>query len=663
MSKTKPKGKPTPPRRLVEQTERAFRLLESGHAGEALPILEELDQAYPNNPDVLENLVNAYYDLDDLHHYEHALRRLSILEPNDPGIAFSLGGAFLVNQHYALALRAFKEYLRRWPRDEHAGQVSAEVVKLEEIMRQQAREVDLPESQALELFAQNDDLRYCLNHGEYMRGRQVAEKLLRRFPLFIPALNNLGQIYAAQDEIDKATQTAQQVLTMESDNIHALSNLARLCFLTGRPAEAQGYAEKLKRSQADAADRWTKIAEALTFLEDDQGVLDLYRQAEAAQELEPPHVDEFFYHLLAVAAWRLEKKTQARRFWEKALQINPNFDWARQNLEDANKNVKNRRGVWAHPFESWLLSRISGFFGRELPKLNQLKNKADLQAAFARSVQQKYPELFFLAPHLVERGDAKAAAFVGHMAAVTGHPALLAAARAYIFGSRGTFEERFETAQILSQADLLPSGPVRIWNEGEWRQVMMLNMEISPEPERTLRSRALQKLYEEAYAALRDEDGPLAQEILEKAVALAPDDPTLANNLAIAYKMQGQDDKAHQIMMDVHTRFPDYFFGIIAFASMEATAGRLDKAHELLNALMQRKRMHTSEFVALCRAQIQVWLADNKKDGARSWLDLWERVDPDEPDLAYFRLKVGSKHRPKTRRINPNDEPELDSLA
>ena len=85
MSKTKPKGKPTQPRRLVEQTERAFRLLESGHAGEALPILEELDQAYTNDPNVLENLVNAYYDLDDLHHYEHALRRLSILEPNDPG--------------------------------------------------------------------------------------------------------------------------------------------------------------------------------------------------------------------------------------------------------------------------------------------------------------------------------------------------------------------------------------------------------------------------------------------------------------------------------------------------------------------------------------------------------------------------------------------------
>jgi len=206
------------------------------------------------------------------------------------------------------------------------------------------------------------------------------------------------------------------------------------------------------------------------------------------------------------------------------------------------------------------------------------------------------------------------------------------------------------TAEVLLQADLLSSGSLRMWNEGEWRQVMLLNMEISPEPERTFRSRALQKLYEEAYEALLDEDGPLAQEILEKAVVLAPDDPSLANNLAIAYQLQGQDDKARQMMADIHTRFPDYFFGIIAFASMEVIAGRMDHAHDLLNGLMQRKRMHTSEFVALCRAQIQAWLADKNKEAARTWLELWEKVDPDEPDLGYYHKVVGAKHIPKNKK-------------
>jgi len=641
MTKSKQPGRPTPPRRLVEGTKKAFDLVENGKAGEALDILIELDQAYPNTPEVLGVLVNAYYDLNDMHNYEHAIRRLARLDARDPALSYSLAGAYLVNGRPALAIRTFKEALRRWPIYPRAEEARKTIPLLENALREQAPGLNLSEDQALDLFLQHDELRYCLDHGEYRQGRRVAEKLLHSFPDFIPALNNLAQIFAVEGEFDQAIRTSLRVLEIEPENIHALSNLARLHFLGGRPEEAAEYAQRLKGSQADASDRWFKIAEALTFLEDDEGVLALYERAKAAGELEPPHVDEMFFHLLAVAAYHQGLEKEAQIYWQEALKINPHFEWALENVEDLKKPVDDRGGVWAYPSESWLLASVAQDLSGQLEKLKRTDKKTDVQARLSRFFEEKHPEVFFLAPHLVERGDAEARVFVARLAAVTGHPVPVSAAKGYIFGKRGSFQERFEAAKILSEADLLPSGEIQMWSGGEMRKVMLLNIEISPEPEASELPRRVQALAEQAFQALLDRNGRRAQELLEQALALWPDDPSLVNNLAKALEMQGQSEQARQMIIELHNRFPDYFFGVVAIAGLEIEKGELDRAHDMLNGLLQRKKLHTTEFIALCQAQVQVWLAENNLDGARTWIEMWEKVDPNNPALKTYRRKVG----------------------
>ena len=66
MAKSKKSGRSTPPRRLMEESLKASDLLQKGKAAEAVEILRELDQVYPNTPEVLGLLVNAYYDLKDV---------------------------------------------------------------------------------------------------------------------------------------------------------------------------------------------------------------------------------------------------------------------------------------------------------------------------------------------------------------------------------------------------------------------------------------------------------------------------------------------------------------------------------------------------------------------------------------------------------------------
>ena len=115
-----------------------------------------------------------------------------------------------------------------------------------------------------------------------------------------------------------------------------------------------------------------------------------------------------------------------------------------------------------------------------------------------------------------------------------------------------------EAGQILSEAGILPSGKIRMWMSGEWQELLMMNIDITPEPEESPLSPAVQKLAEKAYYALQDDEPEKAQRLLEQAIAQAPDSPTLLNNLAKALDMQGEEEKTQAMLEDIWQRFPDY---------------------------------------------------------------------------------------------------------
>jgi tetratricopeptide (TPR) repeat protein len=647
----KTRGRPTPSRLPVQKLDEAAELLEKKQPGEALPILKELERKHPNEDAVLGLLATAYIDLNDWTGYESTLRRLAHLQPREADIALALIGAYAHNMRPALALQQAQTFLHRWPDHAEVAHVRRDLPLFEKAVHEQIEETGLPEEQALEVITQLEEQRFYLATGQYHQARQIGEKALHRFPDFIPVLNNLGQVYAVNGDLERAIQTAQRVLEIDPQNLHAISNLARLHFLNGQPEQAQEFAARLKASQAQASDRWNKIAEALAILGDDAGLLALYEQAKKAGELEPPFVDEVFYHLLAVSALNLGREKDARRFWKKSMKLSPNFDWAQENLADLNRPSDKRQGAWAFPFENWLLGDLAIDLARTLEKNKPPAGKPDSEkSAVQRILSQfleKHPRLLFLAPHLLKRGDEKARQFVMHLAAASGHPQLVQLVTNFIEGQQGSVSMRMEAAHQLSEAGLLPAGPLRMWSGGEQREVLMLNMEINPEPEDPGHSPLVQDLAEQAYAALGQRDGRRAQELLEKAVAMQPDAPSLLNNLAMAYELQGQSARAHQMIREIHTRFPDYFFGIIGVAGLAIRDGDLETAGELLNRLMQREKLHTSEFVALCTAQMDLSLADSQDDAAHNWLEMLEQTYPDHPRLPYYRRRVGKPSRKK----------------
>lgn len=207
---SRPPKIPSISRQVIADLYDAEALLDDGKPDEARQILEELDRRRPGLAPVLELLANTYFDLNDVHGYEWACYRLQKIEPNDPDLALTLGGAYMSNFRPALAFQALERFLRRWPTHEKAAEARQTIDKIRQGLAREMEELDLTEDEAFDLTLQNEEVRLFLEHGLYAQGRLAAEKLLKRYPEFVPAINNLGQIHAIQGDSGRAIQLCRQ---------------------------------------------------------------------------------------------------------------------------------------------------------------------------------------------------------------------------------------------------------------------------------------------------------------------------------------------------------------------------------------------------------------------------------------------------------------------
>jgi tetratricopeptide (TPR) repeat protein len=627
---TKKASPPTLSRRIQQDLTEAASMLEEGQPEEARQLLEELDHRHPGLVPVLELLSDACYDLKDISAYEWVIYRLLKVDHDNSDAHLALAGAHVSNLRPALAIHTLEYFLRRWPRHQQAGEAQQLLEKLQTGLRSEAEPLQLSEAEALELGYQGDEVRFFMDHNQYTQARRAAEKLIKRYPEFTPALNNLSQIHALQGELQPAIDLINRVLESLPHNVHALSNLARLLFLSGHPEAASEAAARLKRSPDEAVDAFAKKAEALSFLEDDAGILELYQQARAQGDLELADPSGLF---------------------RQALKTNPGMRLARQQLDDLGQPADQRHGAYAFPLANWVPDATIRQLERSLQPAIRRKREADIQNA-AQVFLDQHPELLFLAPHMLKRSDEQACDFVISLAGLSEHPVLLQAVRDFALGQRGSSNQRMSAAQLASQRDLLPSGLVRFWSGDEWREVMLLGFEITEEPHATHLSPKAQKLFEEAHNFLLEGDGARAQVLLEKVLALEPDDPSVHNNLALALEMQGQTEEAQAMLRALHAHFPDYLFGVCGVARLEIAAGNSEHARQLLEPLLQRQRLHLTEFSAFCTAQIELCLAEKNENAARSWLEMWERVDDENPQLYPYRLRLNKGLPDKlTRRL------------
>jgi tetratricopeptide (TPR) repeat protein len=616
------------PRSLAAGLSEADRLMRQRKWLAARELLETLDQRYPNNADVLGSLVNVNYELKDIQDYQRASERLIQLTPDDADVTLGLAGAYALNTRPALALRTFRRFIERFPDDPRAADVRKTVAGLEDSIEPLLNQVGLSGTEGIQLSELHEEVQSALSQGDYPRVYRLAEQLLKRKPDFAPVLNNMSQAYLMEGKLDQAIATTQRVLAFDPGNIHALANLVAYHYRLGRLDEAREYAERLVHSDQPAADKWLKIAEALSFLGDDAGVLAAFQAAEREGKLASGEADAMLYHLAAVAELRLGHEAEAKSHWRQALKLNPGQELARENLDDLRKPIGERHAPWPFDFGNWTTRRA-------VADLNtQVANKKGEEALTnaARRFLQKHPEIAALVPALLDRGDPPARQFALMVAKTARTPELLAALRDFALGQRGPDTLRHQAIQVADDAGLFSERQVRMWVRGEWQDLTLMGFEITEEPTPTLGPQ-VEPLASEGHDALVAGQGAKAEQLLRRALELEPDAPSLLNNLAAALSMQGRNAEAEAIIRELHARHPDYLFARVGVARLHIRDGDLDAAEELLKPLLMRRRFHTTEAAALFAAQVDLLIARGNTDAARSWLAMWADIAPEHPEV------------------------------
>jgi tetratricopeptide (TPR) repeat protein len=627
---------------VLVNVSKAEAMMRRGQWRQARDVLESLDEQYPDRAEVLSALATLYNMTQDLPHYQLACSRLSQVKPDEPDMTLMLAGAYVENSRPILAIQTFERFIERWPHHHRAGDVRKALVDLEEIKNNIIAEVGLSEAESLNIAALHETAQSCLEQGQFAQGRQALEELLRIRPDSIPDLNNLSLIYFFESDLEHAIATAQHVLDLDANNIHALANLTRFRCIKGQIEEAQQLAERLKAVESEYQDSWIKKAEALSFLADDQGVLDALKGAEQSGTLDASEINPLLYHLAGVAAMRLGQDKQARQYWQQALKINPGFELARENLDDSQQLIGQRHAPWAFHLSNWITPQAF----RDLTPLSDPERLEDesLARESAQSYLQQHPEVAAIIPLLLDRGDVKARQLALGLATMADTPEMQVALRDFALSQRGPDRMRSQAAQVASKAELLPPGQVRMWLQGEWREIMLLGFEIHDELVHA-HNPQVEKLGREAVIAAKQGNTEKSQRILKQALKIEPNAPDLLYNLAGTYESQGRLDEAFEIIRRLHQQHPDYVFARIGLAHHHIQKGELDEAEALLQPLMSRKRFHYSEFNAFCGLQIDLYLTRKNADAARSWLNMWEMTNPDTPALEYWRRQVEEAKR------------------
>lgn len=261
---------------------------------------------------------------------------------------------------------------------------------------------------------------------------------------------------------------------------------------------------------------------------------------------------------------------------------------------------------------------------------------------------EHHPEIQALVPVLFDRGDPKARELALQIAQIAQTPELLAALREFALSQRGPDKMRDEAARIASKAGLIPKGPVRMWMNGQWQDILLLDYELNDEP--TFRhARPVEQWLEESVEAEQEGDLDRAEDLIRRALGVESDAPDLLNNLATLHELRGRKQEAETLLRQLIEKHPDYSFPRINMARVCMARGDLEQAEALLQPLLTRTRFNIGEFGFFCNAQMELLMAKRQTDGARKWLELWSGIDPDNPLIDDWRRRL--RGRAPLRRL------------
>lgn len=618
---------------------RIYRMFVDGDETEAYDQLAHLCYQYPDYLEANQLMANLALELDDMKSYGRACARLMQLQPKNANHVYGFAGTLMTQQHPLLTLKMMQQAIALDPDNAMADYAQTSIAMIEEELDDLlAPANNLPKEQAIEVLTLHEWAQVYLNWGDYEKCRETELQVLKMKPDLMAAMNNLSLVDYTTGDLKSAIAYSEEVLTIEPDNIHALSNLVRYCLLVGAKDRAKVFAEHLKQSQVEAWNPWTKKFEGLSCIGDDVGIIELW-QIVKQDEKEVQFLQGDALHLVAVAMARQGEIKQAQELWCKALELSPTLQIAQENLNNSRKPIGQEHTAW--PFESkyWITDSMAKELVSSLSSLSK-KSQAEVKRTCQKYFSQ-HPAMITWIETMLDRGDPISAQMALELAKDADLPPLWEIIMQFALGQHGSDDLRNQAVMALVRAEKLDSEPVQMWLKGKWQKISLINYEFHNETPYE-HSPKVMNLVGSVIALLKkgtSSDAIEAEKLSQQALAIKKS-PDILNNLAVAYQLQNRDSETMALCRQIVADYPTYIPAKVTLAGFHMNEKELDQADALLKPVIQQKRIHIDDLATFSEGYLRLLILQDQIPAAQTWLQLWEQVTPDHSRIPFWHKQL-----------------------
>ncbi len=653
---------------LEEILFRARAFQEEGKLEEALQVLDEAPVHLQRRSELLvlrSLLLAGIGEMDEaISTLEEAQRR----DPDNLLIYYFLGLMYSelnLSAHARRALREVVEYGEAIP-DELLEEVQDMLDRLEEDLSSIAQEVmGVSPDEADEAEYQfelgyraslSDDFQTALRH------LRRAASIAPRWP--VPRGMEM-EVLTRAGRFREAVEVGKRLLAEYPELVPVREAMVRIYIALGDRQAAEEVARFFQEQPCALPVELELAIKALGYLNDDEGIYRLYRRhRDLADELE----DALALTVLGSAAANLGHFQMAQRFWERAVRqgavwmyMGPFF--AAANRKAPGPGIADRYptfqfaqfapGLASREFQDLLLSRLE----------HQIDRKTFQKRL--RSLIARYPVFLQQIIQLFRENDSRH--FPAEMLALIGTPESLDELRRFAFGQRESFTDRMMVLQTLAGVGGVdPEQPVEVWDEirQEWRRIKIPLWTVVG-PEEPPYSPQVSEIVRECADALKAGRVTQAQELVARALALAPNSPDLYSLAGLIWAKDPA--KAEAYFQKAVELDPQHVVARASLARQALDRGDLPEARRHLEALGDQREFRPLEFreylytlalvsleegdLALARFYTDIGLGQDELDDRFLRLD-WQ-VDERIPGSVVYMLRERSRQYYEQKRTRP----------
>ncbi|WP_438447130.1 tetratricopeptide repeat protein [Gorillibacterium sp. sgz5001074] len=326
--------------------ERAVRSLDRYRYDKAIKYFRRACDYEPENPVNHCNLAGILSEVGKYNESNQILQK--IVDEVDPSMTecyFYMANNFANMEDFEAAEKAIIHYLEH----DEEGQFLQES---EEMMEFLSCELEHPAEPATiksrEGLFEHDKARSLLEQGQFGEAVKQLKKLIKKYPDFLAARNNLALAYYYMGHFAKAMETIHQVLEQEEGNLHALCNLAIFYQHLGEKEKLGRLTGLLRKTYPYHQEHVFKLATTMGILGEHEAAYLLFRRILKSGAC-GAEGDPCLYHYLAVACANTDRYAEAERHWRETAKLDPKSEVPAFYL-----NLMEKRRTMAPPERSYL---------------------------------------------------------------------------------------------------------------------------------------------------------------------------------------------------------------------------------------------------------------------------------------------------------------------